>query len=769
MNLNKRLIERYVGAAILPYTCLILLLLTAMLLAQQANRFAEILGSTRAPLDLAFQLAVSIVPSILIFTVPMATLAGTLIGFSRMGSDSELVALSAAGVGRRRILSPVLMLGAVATLLTLYCGLEVAPASARALRATALRTALQKLNSPIDLRAFNTEIPGKIIYVRDGDEARGEWGRVFIYAQESDNQVRLITARLGRIDSSGDQSELVLSDAVSTMLPAPDKVDRSGKQIVTDRSAQLRVRLDTGRSQALAKLRERATELDEMNLSDLATHARTVTGEQHYEAATELQRRFALSVAPLCFALLGAGLGLRVRRGGRASGVLLSLAVLFIYYLVSLTGEQMARAGLVAPFVGAWLAVALTTGLSVLLLAAGDWHFSGIIKKQTREGVDKEHGAVWSQKGSRGSFILGLLDRGLLRSLFLSFAIAFSALVGIFLIFTTLELGRFISATQTNTKLVALYLFFLLPLAGVSLAPISLFVAVLVTYALMARRNEAVAWWAAGQSLYRLVLPGLLCSAAVSAGMWVLQERLMPKANRRQDTLRAQIRGGVAKTMTSTGRQWLASADSKRLYSYEYDDRENALIAPLIFDFDDDGVHLHGVQVAAKGLWVQPKRIELHKALTLLATVENIPHAGKALASVTAIDIGESSDVFKHSLNKPSHISARQLSDHITVLKQRGEQASMSSAAVAYERKRSNPLLPFVMLFIGVPLALIYGRRNAVTALAVAVGITLLLWGTVGGFQQLGIYGLLPPFAAAWSPLAIFGAIGLYTLFRTAT
>ena len=134
-----------------------------------------------------------------------------------------------------------------------------------------------------------------------------------------------------------------------------------------------------------------------------------------------------------------------------------------------------------------------------------------------------------------------------------------------------------------------------------------------------------------------------------------------------------------------------------------------------------------------------------------------------------AIQIEESLNLFKPTLNKPSHVNTRQLSDYITVLKRRGGQSSLAPSAVALERKRSDPLMPFVMLCIGLPLALVYGRQNAVTALALAVGITLLLWGVVSGFQHLGVYGLLPPFAAAWTPLAIFGAIGLYTMSRTAT
>ncbi len=48
----------------------------------------------------------------------------------------------------------------------------------------------------------------------------GTWGRVFIFAQRSDRTTEVFTARSGRIDSSGDQSELVLTDVLATKFPS---------------------------------------------------------------------------------------------------------------------------------------------------------------------------------------------------------------------------------------------------------------------------------------------------------------------------------------------------------------------------------------------------------------------------------------------------------------------------------------------------------------------------------------------------------------------
>src|SRR6185295_11711087 len=113
-----------------------------------------------------------------------------------------------------------LLVGLLATGAATFLHLKEAPQAARDLRRAALQGALRKLESPVEPRTFNTEIPGYVIYVRDGDKAQGSWARVFIYAQQRDGSTRVVTARSGRIDSSGDKAELVLSDVVTVKMPS---------------------------------------------------------------------------------------------------------------------------------------------------------------------------------------------------------------------------------------------------------------------------------------------------------------------------------------------------------------------------------------------------------------------------------------------------------------------------------------------------------------------------------------------------------------------
>jgi len=170
---KRRLVERYVLRAIFPYSLASLVLLTAILFAQQTGRHFETVFQGVMPSSFVYGLALALLPLVLAFTIPMAVLSGTIIGFGRMGSDSELVAMRAAGVSTWRILWPALALGLLATAAAAELNLKEAPRAQQQLKSVAIRGALYKMDSPVEPRTFTSEIPNYVIYVRDGDKSRG--------------------------------------------------------------------------------------------------------------------------------------------------------------------------------------------------------------------------------------------------------------------------------------------------------------------------------------------------------------------------------------------------------------------------------------------------------------------------------------------------------------------------------------------------------------------------------------------------------------------
>lgn len=760
----RKLIAKYILLEAIPYVLLSAVLLTAILFTQQAGRFSELAVYADLPLDLAAEIAAALLPNVLIMTVPVAVLAGIVIGFSRLGSDSEIVAIRAAGVGTWTLLWPALLIGALGTAGAAYLHMKEAPQAARDLRRVAIQGALKKLESPVEPRTFNTEIPGYVIYVRDGDKAQGTWGRVFIYAQQPDGSTRIVTARQGRIDSSAEKSELVLTDAVALKLPPPDSTDRSN---VVEHLEQLRLAVNTGRAELLETLSEKEVQSEERDWTDLQQQIHSASAGERREGERTLHRRLALSVSPLLFAFFGGLIGLRIRRGGRGAGVLLTISVVVIYYLISLFGESIARNGGGHVVFGEWLASAVILIFSLLLLVFNRLpaiNLKDRLLRVGRRGGRAQFAAVTDHTvGAGRSGFPSLLDTSLFRTLTSSFLIAFVALVFIFLIFTLFELWRFIGRNNVPAGVIARYLLYLLPLVAVELFPATMLITVLITYALLARRSEAVAWWASGQSVYRLMLPGLLFAIAAAAGAWLVQEHLMPPANIKQEALRARIRGGQPRAMTGTGRQWLASVESRRLYSYEFDEQQEVLREPSIYELDDEAVHLNRVIMGKTAVWANNKLL-VKEGETV--SVRGMVVERQAKADI-ALDQVEAPAVFRPTVDKPSQLSVTALAGYLRAARQRG--SDTAALALALQRKYANPLSVIVMAFIGMPLALAFGRRGAIVALVVAVAVSIAYWGMGSGFQQLGNHGMLPPEVAAWSPPVIFAAAGTYFLSRIRT
>jgi LPS export ABC transporter permease LptF/LPS export ABC transporter permease LptG len=760
---NHRLVERYVLRSIFPYILASLLLLTATLFAQQTGRYFETIFHGVMPSGFVYALALAVLPSVCVFTIPMSVLSGTIIGLARMSSDSELVALSAAGMNKWKILWPALALGLIATIGTFVLNMSEVPRAQQQLRLVALRSALYKLDSPVEPRTFTNDLPGYVIYVRDGDKSRGEWGRVFIQSQEQDHSTSLITARAGRIDSSAEQSELVLEDAMRTRLPSPSARDQS---YVVEHLAQFRIDFKTGRANLLARLQKPDSGPEEMQLTQLRQWIAQSTGAENRDATMIFHKRFALSLAPLVFSFFGSALALRIRRGSRGFGVLVSLLAMLVYYLLIVAGDQMARAGSVGPIVGAWLATFFTVAAGMAFLFARPLRISLWSKRVKEEvGAQQEESATWTLTSRHwvGTFPT-LLDVGVVRSMVTSFLFGFMALMLLFNIFTIFELWRFIVTNRAGVKLVAEYLFYLLPLVSVELFPGSVLVAVLMTYALIAKRREAVAWWAGGQSVYRLMMPGIVFAIAIATGAWFIQERIMPQANIVQDSLRARIRGNIAQVATGTERRWLVSTDGSRIYSYDFDESRQVLLKPTVYEFDSQQVELKRVIKGEEGKWLSANEFEISKADWV-----NLNQAKVARESAEQLKISNVDPVsaFRPTVDRPSQMNAIGLQNYVRALKARG--AETAALAVALQRKYAAPFSVIVMALIGMPLAISFGRKSTVVALCSAVVVSLAFWLISSGFQQLGEHSLLPAAPAVWTPIVMFACGGLYLISRVRT
>ncbi len=215
---------------------------------------------------------------------------------------------------------------------------------------------------------------------------------------------------------------------------------------------------------------------------------------------------------------------------------------------------------------------------------------------------------------------------------------------------------------------------------------------------------------------------------------------------------------------TGTGRQWLASMETGRLYSYEFEDNTTDSLNPLFMNsIPTRSISAESLlERAAVGPILHTSRLMRPTVLSL----KDLEVERQTVPEVS-LDRVESPAVFRPTIDKPSQLSSSGL-DELSELSEATWQRCFSLGCRA-ATKVCGALRLLIMAFVGMPLALSFGRKGTIIALCAAVGVSIAYWGVGGGFQQLGNHGLLRPSVAGWSPLLIFAAAGTYFLSRVRT
>ena len=754
-------ISQYLLRAILPYLIFSWLLLTVIVFFQQASRFSEIFFSVSVPKNLIWQLTAALIPNVIAFTCPMAILVGVIIGLSKIQGDSELKAIRAAGIGNFQIILPILTLGFLLSAFAFFINQKGVPFAAQLVRDVSIQAALSKLESPIEPGVFNTEVKGYTIYVKEGDVEKGIWKNVFIYQEDSViGEARLISSKSGWIDSKNNVSELVLDNATVNTFP----IGKQSTKFVSEKVGQVRFVVRTTRNELVNKISNSEKTLEEMGLNDLASFVSTKEGKEKTEAGLLLQRRILLSITPLIFSLLGAALVLRLNRGGRGLGVFLALVSLVSYYLLALMGEQLARTNYINVATASLFPIVGSLSVIVWLLLPKKFYFGKYF--ENIKAVFALKRPKETHRVSKGNFYIdlttGILDFDIVSNLLSYFLLTLGFLTSVFVIFTAFELWKFAGTMEGGVILLIKYLFYLLPYIYLQIAPSALMIATLATFIIKSRQNEVVTWTAAGQSVYRLLLPCFIVMFAIGAVNFIIQEKISPKANQIQDDFRTQIRS-QGNPVKKEGKLWFAN--DRRIYSFELAEElsnESRRVKNLtIYEFADNYLQLKTIYKSQEAVWEKEK-------IRLAGDAEQyVLGNGKAsISNITVKEINEKMNPFISLQKKPNQLDLKETREQIENSRTETEQRNYE---IALEKKYTTLFLPFVITLFTAPFALSLSRKGKVVTVGYAIGIWLLFMGVTTMFEQFGINGFVSHKIAIWSPLFLFSMVGAYLLSKVRT
>lgn len=362
-----RIVDRYVLREMLASLAVGLLLFTLVLFAGRLLRLMELFVTRGVPAGTVLTLFGYLLPSFLVITVPMAVLLATLSAYGRLAADNEVLALRAAGWSLYRLIVPALLLGVAAAALGAYLAFVALPWGNQGFRDLLFRLSRTKATLALTEGLFSGELNGLILYVEQVNDDTGDLRGIFVADAQDPRQPREIFAARGRLQGEGEGGAVTLALEEGTVHSRP-AADPARYRLVSFRRYEMR--LDPAAAGAGAN-RERSPR--EMTVAELRQAIREATGSGKSAApfAFQLHQKVANPAAALVLVLVGAPLGIRVRRSGRGASLALSVVVALAYYLLMVLGEGLATQGRVPAGVGAWLPNAVIGAAGLALLVRG--------------------------------------------------------------------------------------------------------------------------------------------------------------------------------------------------------------------------------------------------------------------------------------------------------------------------------------------------------------------------------------------------------------
>src|SRR5271169_60777 len=358
-----RILTRYIFKEVLSHSLLGLLVFTFVLYIPHMSHLLELLVRHDLSLPDVLTLFVLPLPSIVVLSIPMAVLVGTLIGLSRLAADGEVIAARALGIGLGQFIRSVMLFAVLGWAATSWMSLVLAPLANR--RLIAMEAGLKGSQVPYEIqpRVFIEQFPNLLLYLEDVKGSRLHWRGVFIADTTERDTPKISLAQSGILvnDAAANRLMLHLENGTTHEID-PQNPNQYSVISFTDTDIPIPIDQpspDSGRrTPAIMSFRE----LTEMAGSGAIPAARQA-------ALVELHYRLALPVASLVFALVAIPLSLFSRKGGKAMGVMLSILLVFLYYILMAFGWSLARQGRIHPALGLWLANAVFGLAGILMLA----------------------------------------------------------------------------------------------------------------------------------------------------------------------------------------------------------------------------------------------------------------------------------------------------------------------------------------------------------------------------------------------------------------
>lgn len=352
-----KIIDRYIFRELMKLFILGVFVLISILALEKVHFLSELLLDRGITFVEFIRLIGYILPEFLVVSIPMAVLLATLITFSHLSADNEIIAMRACGIGFYRILLPVLFFSLLTWGAASYVALELHHVGSYKFITTITEAISKKIGVTLGERLFFDRFPNAIIYVNEREAGSDDLKGLFIYDRQNPKKPRFITAGTGKLGTV--ELEAILKLQNGSIYSS----DGSSFRVIHYDEYELTLNTGLIGSNYIYQPREISNAELRNRIRKKAALNKPVANEQ-----VEIYKRYALPFACVVFAMLGAPLGIRAHRSGKWGGLGIGAVMIIINYILLMLGEGLGRDGTLNPALAVWFPNILMGILALILI-----------------------------------------------------------------------------------------------------------------------------------------------------------------------------------------------------------------------------------------------------------------------------------------------------------------------------------------------------------------------------------------------------------------
>ena len=344
-------LHRYIFNEIWPTFLACLFVSIFIILATRMLSITELIVNRGVHPAQVVRMVLYLLPDIIVFALPAASLMAVVVAFLRLSADSEIVALKSSGVSLYQMLPSVFALSICGFLIALVIGTAMVPQANRSFKDLIFQIAESNADLGIKERVFCEPFDNVIFYVNSFSTRERVMKDVFVADRREREATNTIVAQQGRIIPHPKERVITLHFQKGTIF----MVERN---LRSSRTIQFNTYdLNIGLKDIMAALATRKKAPKEMAVGELVrqlgnSQKRT---KEHNEMMIELLEKFSIPLAVFLMGIIGVPLGAQLRARGRSAGIGVSLLVFLMYYMCLAGMKSICENGTIPPTIGIWI------------------------------------------------------------------------------------------------------------------------------------------------------------------------------------------------------------------------------------------------------------------------------------------------------------------------------------------------------------------------------------------------------------------------------